>query len=187
MDAQLNKLTLLIEDLLNGSRIEHGKLEFQEDWFDLNEVAKETVEQIQSTTSKHRIRIEGRVNRRVWGDKDRIGQVLTNLLTNAVKYSPQADTIIVRLATTQDAVVVSVQDFGIGIEQEHLNHIFERFHRISDPEEKTYPGLGIGLYIAHEIIQRHGGTLTVESEKGKGSRFSFTLPCTSSTLPSSKE
>ncbi len=187
MDAQLNKLTLLIEDLLNVSRIEHGKLDFHEDWFDLNVVVKETVEQIQSTTSKHRIRIEGRVNQLVWGDRDRIGQVLTNLLTNAVKFSPQSDTIIVRLTTAQDAVVVNVQDFGIGIEKEHLNHIFDRFHRVSDPEEKTYPGLGIGLYIAHEIIQRHNGTLAVESEKGQGSRFSFTLPYTSSTLSSSKE
>jgi PAS domain S-box-containing protein len=186
MDAQLNKLTLLIEDLLNVSRIEHGKLEFHEDWFDLNGVVKDTVEQIQSTTSKHHMRIEGRVNQLVWGDKDRIGQVLTNLLTNAVKFSPLADTIIVRLTTAQDAVVVSVQDFGIGIEKEHLNHIFDRFHRVSDPEEKTYPGLGIGLYVAREIIQRHSGTLTVESEKGKGSLFSFTLPDKSITLPSSE-
>ncbi|HXL38757.1 MAG TPA: PAS domain-containing sensor histidine kinase [Ktedonobacteraceae bacterium] len=187
MDAQLNKLTLLIEGLLNVSRIEYGKLYFQEDWFDLNEVVKETVEQIQSTTSKHRIRIEGRISQLVWGDKDRIGQLLTNLLTNAVKYSPLADTIIIRLTAVQDAIVVSVQDFGIGIEKEHLNHIFDRFHRVSDPEEKTYPGLGIGLYIAREIIQRHGGTLTVESEKWKGSLFSFTLPYKSSTLPSNKE
>ena len=186
MDAQLNKLTLLIEDLLNVSRIEHGKLEFHEDWFDLNEVTQETVEQIQSTTSKHRIRIEDRIDQLVFGDKDRIGQVLTNLLTNAVKFSPQADTIIVRLTTAQDAIVVSVQDFGIGIEKEYLNHIFDRFHRVNDPEEKTYPGLGIGLYIAHEIIQRHGGTLAVESEKGKGSLFSFTLPGKSITLPSSE-
>lgn len=123
----------------------------------------------------------------MWGDKDRIGQVLTNLLTNAVKYSPMSDTIIVRLTAAQDAVVVSVQDFGIGIEKEHLNHIFERFHRVSDPEEKTYPGLGIGLYIAREIIQRHNGTLTVESEKGQGSQFAFSLPDTSSTSPLSKE
>ena len=182
MDAQLNKLTLLIEDLLNVSRIELGKLDFQEDWFDLNEVVKETVEQIQPTTSKHRIRIEGKINQSVWGDHDRIGQVLTNLLTNAIKYSPQADSIIVRLTAARDGAVVSVQDFGIGIEKEHLNHIFDLFYRINDPEEKTYPGLGIGLYIAHEIIKRHGGTLTVESEKGKGSLFSFTLPATSRAL-----
>ena len=188
MDAQLNKLTLLIEDLLNVSKIEHGKLEFHEDWFDLNEVVKETMEQIQTTTSKHHIRVEGRISQPVWGDKERIGQVLTDLLTNAVKFSPQADTIIVRLITAQDAAMVSVQDFGIGIDNEHLNHIFDRFHRVNDPEEKTYPGLGIGLHIAREIIQRHGGTMTVESNKGKGSLFSFTLPTTTSDkLPSSKE
>jgi PAS domain S-box-containing protein len=182
MDAQLNKLTMLIKDLLNVSRIELGRLDFQEDLLDLNEVVKETVEQLQPTTNKHRLCIEGNIDRPVWGDKYRIDQVLTNLLTNAIKYSPQADTVIVRLTPAQDAAVVSVQDFGIGIEQEHINHIFNRFYRVSDPEEKTYPGLGIGLYITHEIIKRHGGTLTVESEKGQGSIFSFTLPYKSSTL-----
>ena len=182
MDAQLNKLTLLIKDLLNVTRIELGRLDFQENLFDLNEVVKETVEQIQPTTGKHGIRIEGQVNQPAWGDKDRIGQVLTNLLTNAIKYSPQADTIIVRLTSTQESAVVSVQDFGIGIEQEHIHAIFERFYRVTDPDEKTYPGLGIGLYISYEIIKRHGGTLSVESEKGHGSVFSFTLPHKSSTL-----
>ena len=182
MDAQLDKLTLLIRDLLNVSRIELGKLDFQKDLFDLNGVIKETLEQIQPTTSKHAIRIEGKIDQPVWGDKDRIGQALTNLLTNAIKYSPQADTIIVRVTAAQDAAVVSVQDFGIGIEKEHTNHLFDRFYRVNDPEEKTYPGLGIGLYIANEIIKRHDGTLSVESEKGQGSVFSFTLPYKSSTL-----
>ena len=181
MDAQLNKLTLLIKDLLNVSRIELGRLDYQEDLFDLNEVVKETVEQIQPTTRKHGIRIEGQINQPTWGDKDRIGQVLTNLLTNAIKYSPQADTIIVQVTSTRDAAMVSVQDFGIGIEQEHIHAIFERFYRVTDPDEKTYPGLGIGLYISYEIIKRHGGTLSVESKKGHGSVFSFTLPYTSST------
>jgi signal transduction histidine kinase len=182
MDAQLNKLTMLIRDLLNVSRIELGRLDFQEALFDLNEVVKETVEQIQPTTRKHCIRVEGQVSRPVWGDKDRIGQVITNLLTNAIKYSPQADSIIVRLSSTDEAAVVSVQDFGIGIAQQHLQAIFERFYRVSDPNEKTFPGLGIGLYISHEIIKRHGGTLSVESEKGRGSVFSFTLPYTPGTL-----
>jgi signal transduction histidine kinase len=183
MDAQLNKLTLLIQDLLNVSRIELGKLEFQEDWFDLNKVVKESVEQVQPTTRKHHIRIEGKMARPVWGDADRIGQVLTNLLTNAVKYSPNADTIFVRLTEAKDGAVVSVQDFGIGIEKEHLAHIFDRFYRVNDPEEKTYPGLGIGLHIAHEIIKGHDGTLTVESEKGQGSLFSFILPERSGKSP----
>lgn len=175
MDAQLNKLTALIGDLLNVSKIEHGKLEFQEGMFDLDALVKETVEHIQPTTTKHVIHIEGSIAQPVWGDKDRIGQVLTNLLSNAIKYSPQADTIIVRLTPEPDMVVVSVQDFGIGIDNEHQSNIFTRFYRVSDPEEKTFPGLGIGLYIAHEIIKRHGGNLTVVSGKEKGSQFSFTL------------
>ena len=181
MDAQLNKLTLLIRDLLNVTKIEHGQLAFQEEAFDLNELVRETVEQIQMTTPKHTISIEGSIPRPVWGDVDRIGQVLTNLLSNAVKYSPQANSIIVRLTSEQDRAVVSIQDFGIGIDREHQGNIFNRFYRVSDPEEKTYPGLGIGLYISHEIIKRHGGDLTVVSEKGKGSLFRFALPYTRST------
>lgn len=181
MNAQLNKLTLLIGDLLNVTRIELGQLAFQEEAFDLNRVVRETVEQIQLTTPKHAIHIEGNIPRPVWGDLDRIGQVLTNLLSNAVKYSPEADSIIVRLTPEQGAAVVSVQDFGIGIAREHQGNIFNRFYRVSDPEEKTYPGLGIGLYLSHEIIKRHDGDLTVTSEKGKGSLFRFTLPYTRST------
>jgi signal transduction histidine kinase len=133
------------------------------------------------TTPKHTISIEGNIPQPVWGDVDRIGQVLTNLLSNAVKYSPQADSIIVQLALEQDTAVVSIQDFGIGIDREHQGNIFNRFYRVSDPEEKTYPGLGIGLFISHEIIKRHGGDLKVVSEKGKGSRFLFALPYTRNT------
>ncbi len=176
MDSQLNKLTALIGDLLNVSKIERGQLEFQEEQFDLNELVKETVEQAQLSTKKHTIDIEGSITQSVWGDKDRIGQVLTNLLSNAIKYSPQADRVIVRLLSRNDCAVVSIHDFGIGIDKQEQNKIFDRFYRVSDPEEKTYPGLGIGLYLSHEIIQRHGGKLTVTSEKGKGSIFRFTLP-----------
>lgn len=176
MDTQLDKLTLLIKDLLNVSRIELGKLDFQEELFDLNEVVKETVEQIQLTTTTHHITIEGRIARPMWGDKDRIGQVLTNLLSNAIKYSPDGKSVIVQLTEEEDGAVVGVQDFGIGIEKEHQSHIFDRFYRVSDPEERTYPGLGIGLYIAHEIVKRHKGDVWVVSEKGKGSLFRFKLP-----------
>lgn len=183
MDAQLNKLNGLIGDLLNVSKIEVGRLEFQEEWFNLDEVVSETCEAIQQTAPKHTIHIEGSISCPVWGDKDRIGQVVTNLLTNAIKYSPQAHEVLVRLQSEPDAAVVSVQDFGIGIDQEHLSKIFTRFYRVNDPEEKTFPGLGIGLYLSHEIIARHGGSLTVASEKGKGSTFTFSLPRYGRTPP----
>ena len=111
----------------------------------------------------------------MFGDRDRIGQVLINLLNNAIKYSSQADRVLVRVAKDQHKVVVSVQDFGIGIAKKHQHKIFERFYQVTDAEEKTYPGLGIGLHISVEIIKRHGGQLWVESKKGAGATFHFTL------------
>ena len=177
MNAQISKLTALIEDLLNVSKLEHGKLAFHLGSFDLNEAVKETVEQMQ-TSIRHSIEVEGGVAESVWGDKERVGQVLTNLLTNAVKYSPKADSVVVCIRDEQGMAVVSVQDFGIGIAQKHQQHLFDLFYRVNDPEEKTYPGLGIGLHIAHEIIKRHNGTISVVSEKGQGSLFQFTLPYT---------
>jgi signal transduction histidine kinase len=167
---------VLIGDLLNVSKIELGQLPFQDEMFDVNEVVKETVEQMQLTTTKQTIRIEGRITQSVCGDKDRIGQVLTNLLSNAMKYSPGTDTVLVRLTAEQDVAVVTVQDFGIGIAKEHHAHIFERFYQVTDPQENTYPGLGIGLYISHEIITRHGGHIWVQSTKGQGATFYVSLP-----------
>ena len=88
---------------------------------------------------------------------------MTNLLTNAIKYSPQADRVIVRLDARDEDAVVSVHDFGIGIADEQREKIFEQFYRVNDPTEKTFPGLGLGLFIASEIIERHGGTIGVQS------------------------
>ncbi len=176
MDDQLNELTGLINDLLDISKIQHGKLEFKMENIDINELIKDTFEALYSTTKKFNIIIQGQVDRNVYGDRYRIFQVLTNLLTNAIKYSPKADKIVVRLESTKDKAIVSVQDFGIGIGKEDQGKIFDQFYRVTNPEEKITPGLGMGLYITNEIVRRHGGKLQVISEKGKGSTFSFTLP-----------
>src|SRR5713226_8496137 len=112
----------------------------------------------------------------ITGDRERLGHVLIILLTNAIKYSPQADTVVVRVAHARDALTVSVQDFGIGIARSHQQRLFERFYRVLSKEDQTYPGLGIGLYIAYEIIQRHGGKMWLESVEGNGSTFFFSLP-----------
>jgi len=146
------------------------------DVFDVNALVREMIEIFQEMTPSHRVSLEGSVNARVIGDKDRLGQVLMNLLNNAKKYSPQAGKVLVRISQDQGNVVVRVKDFGIGIEEEHQQKIFERFYQISDLEERTYPGLGIGLYLSSEIIKRHYGKLGVESKKGEGSTFYFTLP-----------
>ena len=176
IDAQLNKLTKLISDLLDISRMQTGKLALQIEAFDLDTLIHETVENVQAATTTHQLLIEGRTSAQVLGDKDRLGQVFINLLTNAVKYSPQANKVLVRLSRDQGKAIVSVQDFGVGIDQAHHQKIFERFYQVTDPKETTYPGLGIGLYISREIVERHHGSLEVESRKGEGATFSVALP-----------
>jgi signal transduction histidine kinase len=178
MEAQLDKLTDLISDLLDISRMQSGKLALREEPIDLDALIEETVEAVQAATSTHQLLIEGRIGTQVLGDQDRLAQVFVNLLTNAIKYSPRANKVLVRLLRDDSGgqAIVGVQDFGIGIDKAHHGKIFERFYQVTDPEEKTYPGLGIGLYISHEIVARHQGRMWVESHKGNGATFFVTLP-----------
>lgn len=176
MDRQISKLTNLIEDLLNISRMKAGKLEFKFEEVALNECVAEVIENVQPTAMHHKIIVKGRVKKKVLADRDRLGQVLMNLLTNAIKYSPHAKKVIVTLLDEGNTVRVSVTDFGIGIDKMHHGKIFERFYRVENSDKKKFPGLGIGLYITSEIVKRHKGTMFIESTPGKGSTFSFTLP-----------
>lgn len=176
MNNQIDRLDTLIADLLDVTRIESGTLELRQEEFDLRELVDEVAEVMQATQTKHRIEVGGDVTLTVVGDRERLGQVVTNLLSNAVKYSPKADRIIVRVTGDQDHVAVEVEDFGIGINREHLPHLFDRFYRVSAPDEKTFPGLGMGLFIVQEIVRRHGGDLHVESTTGRGSCFRVRLP-----------
>ncbi len=176
IDAQLDKLNKLVSDLLDISRMQTGKLEFQRAAFDLDALISETVENVQVAAPTHRIRIQGKAEVQVFGDKDRIGQVVINLLTNAIKYSPQADRVVVHVSRDAEWAILRVQDFGIGIDEAHQRKIFERFYQVTDPEEKTYPGLGIGLHISKEIIELHQGRIEVQSRKGQGATFSVFLP-----------
>lgn len=178
MDAQLNKLALLINELLDISRMQSGKLPLRAEPLDLDALIEETVENMQAATTTHRLHIEGRTGVQVLGDKDRLGQVFINLLSNAIKYSPEADRVLVRPGQGGDGkyVCIHVQDFGIGIDKSYHKKIFERFYQVNDAEVKTYPGLGIGLYISREIIMRHQGHMWLESRKGEGSTFSVSLP-----------
>jgi len=177
MDSQLDKLTDLIGDLLDITMIEAGRIQFHESHFDFNELVNETVEELQRTTEKHLIK-ELQPSRTVYGDHDRLGQVLTNFMTNAIKYSPRADKIIVSTSTDKDNVTLCVQDFGVGLSKEDQAKVFERFYRVGGSNQNTYPGLGLGLYISSEIIKRHKGRVWVESKKAKGSTFCFSLPMT---------
>ena len=178
MEEQLDKLTKLVSELLDVTKMQTGKLEFREERFFLNELVRETLENLQGTTETHHLQLEEVTDVQVPGDKDRLGQVLINLLTNAIKYSPEADTVIVRVSADEHNAIVSVQDFGIGIAETHQEKIFERFYQVSDDTEKTFPGLGIGLYISSQIVRGHHGGLWVESAKGAGATFYMSLPLT---------
>jgi PAS domain S-box-containing protein len=183
INTQVDKLTGLIHDLLDVSKVQRGKLEFRKEPVSLEEIIVDSVDTISHTSPKHTIYIEGTIKKQIYGDKDRLGQVITNLLTNAIKYSPRGKKIIVTLSQEKEYAKVSVKDFGIGIAKTHQEKIFGRFYRVSDVAEKTFPGLGIGLYISNEIIKRHNGQMQVQSAKGKGSIFSFTLPYNSTEKP----
>ena len=176
VDSQLNKLTKLVTDLLDMSRMQSGKLDLQLEQCDVDTLVSETVENMRAATVTHKIRIEGRANAQIVGDKDRLGQVFVNLLTNAIKYSPRADKVLVHVSRHAEQIIIGVQDFGIGIGEAYHQHIFERFYQVTDPEEKTFPGLGIGLFISYEIVERHGGKIWVESKKGAGATFFVALP-----------
>lgn len=176
IDAQTYKLVSLITDLLDLSRIQTGKLRIEKEAFNLNALIDETVEETQGTTKIHDIIKKGSIARMIYADRYRIYQVLINLLTNAIKYSPEGGKITVTVEHKNTEVVVSVEDKGIGIDEKYQKKVFERLYQVTDPREKTYPGLGVGLYISSVIIRRHGGKMWIESRKGKGSTFYFSLP-----------
>jgi PAS domain S-box-containing protein len=176
MDKQVNRLNSLIGDLLDVTKINSGRMQFNNSTFDFNELVEEVTESIQLTSHKHKIELAAKFNRPVTGDKERIGQVIINFLSNAVKYSPDSDKVVIYTEDYGSFVKLCVRDFGIGIGKEKQDKVFEQFYRVSGTKEHTFPGLGLGLYISSEIIKRMGGKISVRSVLGKGSIFCFTLP-----------
>ena len=176
MDTQSNKLVRLIDELLDASKIQVGRLDFEEEPVDLDTLVHETVEMLQESTLTHVLHVSGATHAVIQGDKERLGQVFTNLITNAVKYSPQANSVDITLSSSKKAALISVRDYGVGIAKAHQKHIFDRFYRVHDSSNKTFKGLGMGLYIAYGIVKRHGGDTTVQSAPGKGSTFTISLP-----------
>jgi len=143
--------------------------------FDIDSAIAETIDNLSLAAPNHTITLNGKTGVAIMGDELQISQVLNNLISNAIKYSPGSDKVDVYISKVGNFVKVSVRDYGMGISAQDKIKIFERFFRVRDIQKK-FPGLGIGLYISHEIIANHNGTLWVESEIGEGSTFSFTLP-----------
>jgi signal transduction histidine kinase len=173
--VQIDKLSNLINDLLDISKIESGKLQFNKKEFDFNTLLENTIEILRQTNTTHAIvRTGSHEPMPVFGDEVRIEQVIINYLNNAIKYSPGANEVRVHVSIQEDEVKVEVTDTGIGIPAEKQSSVFNKFYRADD----TMQGLGIGLYICSQIILRHNGSFGLLSEPGKGSTFYFTLPIT---------
>jgi signal transduction histidine kinase len=173
---QVGKLSGLISDLLDVSKIEAGKLTLHFSTFDICELTKEVIEIIEFNAQGHKIEYSCVDHSLiVSADRQRIEQVMINLLSNGIKYSPQGDRLLISLSQTDADIVFSVKDFGLGIKEDEQLHVFSRFYR-AEGLAPHISGLGIGLYISDDIITRHKGILGVESKLGIGSTFSFKIP-----------
>lgn len=176
MDDQINKLTGLVNDLLDVTKIQNGKILLNKSDFNFDELVNEIITEQQMSTS-HRIYLESETIGQIYGDRHRIAQVMSNLIGNAIKYSPDSDKILINTKLTENnTVLFSVKDYGIGIPEDKKDKVFEQYYRVSGSMEHTFPGLGLGLYISSEIIKRSGGRIFVNSIEGKGSEFCFEIP-----------
>ena len=177
IETQVERLIRLISEMLDMSRIEQNELELKKEQFNLNLHAEEIIEDLTYTNKDIQLELEHNFNCDIVADRDRIGQVLINFVTNAVKYSPNTNRVQIKIHQyNPEMAAVTVKDFGIGIEEKELTQIFKRFYRISGEKADTYAGFGIGLFLSNEIIERHNGKIFVKSEIGKGSEFTFTIP-----------
>ena len=174
--ASLKRLNNIISDFLDLNKMQHGQLLLNYSLFDFNEIVSETVDFIQKMNPSRSLRlqdVDGTLL--VQGDAERIRHVLSNLLNNAIKYSPADAPVELTVASDSRQVQVTIADHGIGIAPENIPFIFNRYFRVKEVSD-THQGMGIGLYLSAEIIARHNGKIWVESEKGKGSHFYFSIP-----------
>jgi two-component system sensor histidine kinase VicK len=173
---QVKKMAAMIAGFLNLSRLESGKIQLVKKHFILQELINDVIDECTLVTSHDKITLIPGELTTVYADREKISSVISNLLGNAFKYSAKDKPIEVKCEQKENMVLVSVRDQGMGIEQQHLSKLFDRFYRVESPQTKTISGFGIGLYVCAEIISQHVGKIWVESELEKGSIFYFSLP-----------
>jgi PAS domain S-box-containing protein len=174
-NVSINRLNKLISDLLDITKIQHGKFQLKIVEFDIDNTLNEAIESIQQAFPKSNIRKMNEDDFWVKGDRERILQVCVNLLNNAIKYSPNSNDVDIKVSGKGNDVEVAITDYGIGIPKSGIDKLFSRFYRV-EGNAQQFPGLGIGLFIASEIIKQHHGEIRVVSDVGRGSTFYFTLP-----------
>jgi two-component system sensor histidine kinase VicK len=175
-NVQVKRMTSMINGFLNISRLESGQLHIEKRKFEIEGLIKDLLSEAQLTASTHILHFNKCEPITINADRDKIGSVISNFISNAIKYSPKGKNIEVDCKAIDGQVTVSVKDQGMGIKPEHLKKIFERYYRVETSHTQHISGFGIGLYLSSEIIARHGGRVWAESESGTGSTFYFSLP-----------
>ncbi|WP_412466923.1 PAS domain S-box protein [Pedobacter sp. KLB.chiD] len=173
-NSQIRKMTTMINGFLNVSRLESSKLLIEKTNFNLDDLLRETIEETYISQSSHQIILHPTCGVDIHADRDKIGNVISNLISNGIKYSDNGTSIEISCKLSDTEVEVQIKDEGIGIKPEDIDRLFERYYRVQG--NHTISGFGIGLYLSAEIVERHGGRIWAESEEGKGSVFHFTLP-----------
>jgi len=177
IDSQAQRLHGLIDSFLDIQRIQAGALNIERHTLELCSLVRQLVEENQPAPQQNRIQLECQADPLIIvGDARRLAQVVQNLLQNALKYSPAGDLVRVRVDRHQDRARLVVRDQGIGIPEAAQPHLFRQFYRAPNVTEGTIQGMGIGLYVVKEIVERHDGTISVESREGAGSTFTVSLP-----------
>ncbi len=173
---QVNKMTALIHGFLDISKLEPGKLQLKREIFDINKLIRDSVAESRLLNNTHVLIFDNHCEVSGDADREKIGQVISNLISNSIKYSAKGSDIFLHCEVLENDILVSVKDEGIGIKIKDQEKVFQRFYRAEDEDMRNITGFGIGLYLSSEIIQRHKGKIWVESEEGKGSTFYFSLP-----------
>lgn len=175
MNDEAARLGTILDDLLHASRIEAGEVQLRMDQVVLGAIVEEMARKFAARAPGHRFHVAGEPHVVVHADSQRVTQILENLVSNAVKYSPEGGTITIGVKRAEGNAVISVSDQGLGIPPEDVPKLFTRFHRVHRPEHSIVRGTGLGLYITKELVTRQGGAIWVESQPGEGSTFSFAL------------
>ncbi len=176
LNVQLDRLTALMNYLLDVAKIQQAKLKLHKTFFDVNEFIKEVIAVVKGISIGHILHFTKNTNKEMYADRQRVIQVLTNLISNAIKYSDKNSKVIVKSAHNKKSIIISIQDFGFGIPKSEQKLIFNRFYRANSAIENNISGIGLGLYVAIQIIKAHQGRMWVKSAADKGSTFYFSIP-----------
>jgi two-component system, OmpR family, sensor histidine kinase VicK len=175
-ETQINKMTRMIRDFLNAAQSDAGKMVLNREEFLLDELIREIMADLSVNARRNRLKLNYCPPVKISADREKIEQVLANLIGNALKYSTGNDPVMISCSQAGGRVTIRIDDHGIGISNEDKQHLFDRFFRSANPNSRTVSGFGIGLYVSAEIVRLHGGHIGVDSEIGKGSSFWFDLP-----------